>query len=152
MKLTTLLLILLGLYGCCNPCKADNAEDIVTYTLLAEARCQLKDYGQEPLLAIGQVILNRSRERQMPCEAVCLQRRQFSCWNDKDALYSCTDALMSESKEATELAQSIAAFICNNMDVHTTKADHYYNASLCDPSWARGVDGEKIGDHTFLEL
>jgi len=148
-----LLIPLFILLSGCNPCKADNAEDIVTYTLLAEARCQVAKYGQDSMLAIGQVILNRSRERQIPCEAVCLQRWQFSCWNNKDALYRRTEALLSESEEAANLARSIAAFICNNMDVHTTKANHYFAHNLCNPSWAaKGKNKQIIGDHTFLEL
>ena len=151
MKTIAMTILALFLYGH-SWAAHHNAEDIVIYTLLGEARCQLKEHGQEPMLAIGQVILNRARERQMPVEAICLQRRQFSCWNDKEALFRRSEALMAESDEATVLAQSIAAFICNNMDVHGTTANHYYQPDLCSPQWAEGVEGVKIGDHLFLEL
>jgi len=137
-----------------NLCAADiaqtrDAEEIVTLTLLGEARCQ----SEEGMRAIGQVILNRSRERQLPVDAICLQRLQFSCWNNKEAMMRRSGAMKAECEQATRLAESIAAFICNGMDVHETRADHYYAYKLCSPSWAKhGKNKEKIGDHLFLEL
>ena len=130
-----------------------DAEEIVTLTLLGEARCQLKEHGQESMRAIGQVILNRSRERNLPVDAICLQRLQFSCWNNKEAMLRRSGAMKAECEQAARLAESIAAFICNGMDVHKTRADHYYAYKLCNPSWAKhGKNKEKIGDHLFFEL
>ena len=149
-KLIVSLLIPL-LYGC-TPCKAMEPEQVVALTLLGEARCQ-KANDYEGMKAIAQVILNRSKQRGLPVSAVCLQRKQFSCWNDKEAMVRRREALMSECERATEVAQCLAAFICNGLSVHETKANHYYNPELCSPSWAKNPKSSKmIGDHLFLEL
>ena len=152
MKYTkySIMLPLLVLLGGCNPCQALTDQEIVTLTLLGEARCQ----PEEGITAIAQVILNRSRERQLSVEVICLQTRQFSCWNDRSATFRRSGALMDESEVATNTAKALAYAICNGIDVMPDlKANHYYNSSLCNPSWAKyGVDTVIIGDHTFITL
>jgi len=140
--------ILITLMLLTNAAHCYTAEEIVTLTILGESRCQ----QEEGMRAVGQVLLNRSRANNIPVDAVCLKTRQFSCWNNKKAMLRRSEAVMAEFESKTRLAQSIAAFICNNMDVHETRANHYWAHNLCDPYWAKGKAGVIIGDHTFIQL
>jgi spore germination cell wall hydrolase CwlJ-like protein len=149
MKYT--IFILLAFLAKCTPAQALTDQETIVLTLLGEARCQ----PEEGMTAIAQVILNRSREqRHLPVASIVLQPRQWSCWNNKRAFLRRSDALMGESETATNTAKALAFAICNGIDVMPDlEANHYYNSSLCNPSWAKyGVDTVIIGDHTFMTL
>lgn len=57
--------------------------DIVPLTIWREARGE----GRDGMLAVAWVIENRTHNPQWASDAerVCLQRKQFSCWNDMNA-------------------------------------------------------------------
>ena len=153
-KITILLLLFSQLaIGSSAPYQYANKIDpelIVAATILAEARGE----GETGMKAVGQVILNRSRGRNLPCEAVCLQPWQFSCWNNTKPVLRQIEGLMSESEAATSCALAIAAFICSGVDVLPCFSyNHYYAHKHCYPSWARDAKSVKIiGNHIFLTL
>jgi len=157
MKTLTILTALALLNGC-QPCNAHTleemtGEEVATLVILGEARCQ----GQIGQRAVAQVILNRARKLDMPREeavkAVCLAPYQFSC---VPSIFTRSGALKAESSRATEQAETIAAFICHDIDVGKElvgDADHYYNPSLCRPRWSKhGRNKVQILDHLFMEL
>lgn len=57
--------------------------EILALTIYGEARGESLD-GKA---AVANVIINRSVARQLSIKKVCLQPKQFSCWNEDDANY-----------------------------------------------------------------
>ena len=55
-----------------------NASEIVAATLILEAG---GEYAYGSMQAVHEVILNRAVKRRLTPKQVCLQRKQFSCWN-----------------------------------------------------------------------
>lgn len=134
------ILIFLSL---CATLSADS-ERIVADTILGEAANQ----GQDGMRAVAQVILNRSRDRGIPCDSVCMQRKQFSCWlNPKIERWR-------SYEEANRIAEALAAFICNDIDVAKDligDRTHYYAHDLIFPYWANDCsDAVIVKDHTFV--
>jgi len=127
-------------------------EKVVTLTLLAEARSESAN-NYEGMKAVGQVILNRSRNRGLTPRMVCLQPKQFTCWNSPRKLLSSSESIRCESYEATAMAETIAIFVCNGIDVYPGfSANHYFDPDKVLPEWAMGVQGSRIGAHLFIEL
>ena len=105
--------------------------------------------GNQPMagkIAVAQVVMARVADPRWPdtVEAVCLQPKQFSCWNGRDpatveipddaAFYAC------ETIAERALAGRLSAGDFN----------HYYNPALCSPPWADQLTGVlRIGDHLF---
>ena len=54
------------------------SQRIVALTILGEARGE----GKAGMYAVACVIQQRSKNRKITPAQVCLQKRQFSCWND----------------------------------------------------------------------
>lgn len=127
--------------------------DLVTFCLLGEARCQSDD-DFKGMRAIASVIKTRADRRNLPVVSVVLQKRQFSCMNNKNAIFGRMQGLFNESERATNAAKCFAYAILDNWDVMPGfTADHYYAHDLCSPRWAKyGLDSIKIQDHTFLRL
>ena len=55
-----------------------NASEIVAATLILEAG---GEYATGSMEAVNEVIRNRAAKRKLTTKQVCLQRKQFSCWN-----------------------------------------------------------------------
>ena len=61
---------------------------IFAKTLYCEARCELNSFGLAPLIAVGNVVMNRLQKKfEKSIADVCLAPRQFSCWNHNDPNY-----------------------------------------------------------------
>jgi hypothetical protein len=72
---------LILLITCCTMSAADHT---VALTILAEARGE----GLRGMAAVACVIAQRAKERCITPKEVCLQRKQFSCWDSgKDLSY-----------------------------------------------------------------
>jgi len=121
---------------------ADN--HVIAKTILLEARGE----GDKGMAAVACVIAQRAKNRGMSPEAVCLQPKQFSCWNGKspdsfDELLKCPQAKMALWLEA------------NIYRMNTKKigdANHYH-ADYVKPYWSKGVSPViKIGRHVFYRL
>lgn len=129
----------------CQPCPADVVSEshVVRNTLFAEARSE----GRRGIEAVASVIQNRAERSGKSLEAVCLARRQFSCWNG--GYY--------QPEPQNEQERQILAF-CEGLESQMRAGKfkplgnwtHYYNGSLCSPSWAGDLEEvETIGRHTF---
>jgi hypothetical protein len=134
---TALLLMLAG----CIQIQAG----VVALTILAEARGE----GPDGMAAVACVIAQRSLNRNLTPEQVCLQKWQFSCWNGKseqdlDHLYKSPMA-----DWALYLEENIHSM--NRAKVGF--ADHYYADWIKAPYWATGrTPTITIGKHLFYKL
>lgn len=124
---------------------------VVAKTILGEARGESK----QAMKAVAAVIKVRAKERNMSYREVCLQRKQFSCWNANDPNRKKLSALL-ESHPAAEWAWHLA---CNIDSIDTSlvrNANHYMTSSLWRKgtvSWARGKRPvATVGCHVFLRL
>lgn len=129
----------------------DRDIDILARTLYGEARGE----PREGIEAIACVVLNRVADPRWPdrIAAVCLQPRQFSCWNVNDAnlrsmlLADVTDPRFNE-------CFAIAGWSVDRGRPDITKgATHYVNPAALKqlPAWfdAHKVTA-RIGRHVFL--
>jgi len=125
---------------------------IVAETLWREARGE----GKAGIRAVASVVWNRSRERQLRPEKVCLQKAQFSCWNGV-AIPLPTD-IWKKTGEKTHgsgfriwrYCVGCAERIVDGTFVPTVSANHYYNPRMCRPKWGKSMRGAvKIGRHRF---
>lgn len=125
--------------------------DIVPLTIWREARGE----GPEGMLAVACVIRNRASKPKWwnaDPERVCLQRRQFSCWNDSDA----NRDLYPSAGDAPTWTQAVNAWkLANDGQTAdpTNGACFYCNPAACFPR--NPFDNEKfkisakIGKHVF---
>ena len=113
-----------------DPCPYAN--DIVVATIIMEAG---GEYHTGSLEAIYEVIMTRAKKRNMTPAEVCLQRKQFSCWNDKaDGLKALEDTITKAKKTN-----------------YTKGADHYH-ADYVNPYWAKSMEKTVvIGRHIFYK-
>ena len=133
-KLLTALLLL---------CSMQASAGVVALTILAEARGE----GRDGMAAVACVIAQRAHNRGLTPEQVCLQRKQFSCWNSKQDLthlYKCDQA-------------EFALYLENNITrMNRAKvgfADHYYSTIISAPYWAKNKQPvATIGKHRFYKL
>lgn len=118
---------------------------VVLQTLLLEARGE----GLIGMQAVAEVIRNRSKERGLSYAEVCLQRKQFSCWNNKgDAVLK----IAKFGKSDYEIAAQ-AWRLSKNSNI-TGGANLYSNLAVCSPAWARSGKVRKtvkILHHTFFK-
>lgn len=122
------------------------AVDILARTIWGEVRGE----PRRGRLAVAEVVLNRTRQRSMTVEDVCLQHRQFSCWNAGDPnlpkLRSVTDR-DAVFRECVEIAENAVSGFAGNL---TRGATHYHVLGL-DVSWSRNkIPCAEIGNHVFF--
>lgn len=137
------IVFLIALFTLTNQLHAN--DHIVALTILAEARGE----GEDGMAAVACVISQRANERGMTPEAVCLQRKQFSCWNGKtvDDLATLLDC--SQAKYALWLEKNINKLNRANIG----NANHYHANYIKAPYWARGQTPVAIiGRHLFYRL
>ena len=123
---------------------------IVAQTILAEARGD----GRGGMYAVAACIKVRAQKRNLSFKQVCLQPKQFSCWNAGDPNRSKMNLLLTlpQAEYAMHLAR--------NMDKVNTKvignADHYVTVRLWKTGkvkWARGHQPVAFwGCHAFFRL
>lgn len=136
---TLILLILL-----CSPitCFAD----VITDTLIMEAAGE----GLEGMTAVAEVIRTRAKERNLSFEQVCLQKKQFSCWNDLNRAGKWLKTRSKERLEALATQAWVNSATSQKTAFNGLLANHYFNPKLCSPSWAKGKQHINIGNHRFL--
>jgi len=132
-------------------------------TLWAEARGQ----GLDGLAAVGRVIRHRAEDPRWPStyKEVCLQPKQFSCWNPgPDANHARLMALAEAvvTGVATDPALAECLFIADGIRSgqlldRTKGANHYWSPDAMVPAgrvpaWAKGKRPITIGGHKFLKL
>ena len=121
-----------------------SASDIVSMTILAEARGE----GPDGMAAVAACIQQRSLNRSMTPEAVCLEKKQFSCWNGKRPADLEHLLKLPQAKTANWLSKNLHKL--NRAKIGY--ADHYH-ADYVKPYWATGRTSTiKIGKHIFYKL
>lgn len=127
-----------------------NDSRIVAQTILAEARGD----GRAGMYAVAACIKVRAEKRKLTHAQVCLQPKQFSCWNANDPNRRKMHSFLS-------LPQAeYALMLANNMDKVNTKfiggADHYMTVKLWKTGrvkWARGHKPVAFaGCHAFFKI
>ena len=130
--------------------EGSSSQRIVAQTILAEARGD----GKGGMYAVAACIKVRAQKRKLSFKQVCLQPKQFSCWNVGDPNRKKMDFLLT-------LPQAeYALYLARNMDKVDTDligdADHYLTVKLWKTGrvkWARGKHPVAlIGCHAFFKL
>lgn len=113
-------------------------------TIIGEAANQ----GMTGMVAIGEVIRTRAKERHLTPEAVCLQPKQFSAWNQGserlEAFIRKNQGIIGQAKTAW----SGSAY--SNL----TNGSNLYHATSVSPSWSRSPKVKficQIGQHRFYK-
>ena len=144
-KMLMTLLIVSCLSTWAEPLKQSSEAKIIALTLLGEARGE----GNTGMYAVACVIKQRSVERKLSLSKICLQRKQFSCWNGKRDL----DYLLKSS--SASYAVRLANHLANGGDVrrsYINYANHYCTLKT-NPYWAKGKKPIKtVGNHKFFKL
>jgi spore germination cell wall hydrolase CwlJ-like protein len=128
-----------------DPCPYSN--DIIVATIIMEAG---GEYHIGSLEAVYEVIKTRSKKRNKTLAQICLQRKQFSCWNGKaDGIKALEDTIAKAKKHPRwKIAENILGSNTN----FTNGADHYYADYIDKPYWADSMTPTtKIGRHIFYK-
>ena len=122
---------------------------IISYTIYAEAR-------GEPWagkMAVASVIKTRSMRSGLSMAEVCLQNKQFSCWNDLTEVpgYFITgEGIQPRDLTARMKCFGIAWALMVSDDVKWDYLTHFYNPDKATPAWAFELRGTRtIGRHVF---
>lgn len=127
------------LITCCTLSAADHT---VALTILAEARGE----GLRGMAAVACVIAQRAKERCITPKEVCLQRKQFSCWNSGKDLSYLLDT--PQAKHALYFEKHI-----DKMKQEVTGGANHYHATYVKPYWAdESKKTVQIGNHIFYKL
>ena len=134
---------------------------IIALTLLGEARGE----RYSGMYAVASTIAQRSINRKITPKEVCLQYKQFSCWNNTNKKVKDLKYLFEENKDNTKTAMFLATNIKRLNKSWIGNADHYHNNKIKRPSRAYKytvVRGKKIktpikptkiiGNHIFYKL
>ncbi|MDR1390997.1 MAG: cell wall hydrolase [Holosporales bacterium] len=137
----------------------DRDMEIMAKTIYGEARGECVEKKATlasfaPLIAIGNVIMNRSKESSTSIASVCLAPKQFSCWNENDPNRKVIERVTLKDPIFTRCFIVGAKIICEELKDITYGANHYYSRYLKKPPyWAEGrTPVVKIGNHIFFKL
>lgn len=119
-----------------------NDAEIVAATLILEAG---GEYVEGAMQAVHEVILNRAEKRRLTPKQVCLQPKQFSCWNSGKI-----KQLLSKAKAHPRYAYALS-IVHGERTNYTNGADHYH-ANYVTPYWAKYMEKTcTIGRHIFYK-
>ena len=114
--------------------------DTVAKTIYHEARGETFT-GKK---AVASTLYNRAGGDPKKLAKVARARKQYSCWNRGYLPAGKGEAW----KESILLARNM---LSGNFEPNTNNT-HYYNPSIVNPKWAKGVSKERIGRHLFLTV
>ena len=121
---------------------SSNASEIVAATLILEAG---GEYTGGSMEAVNEVIRNRAAKRKLTTRQVCLQRKQFGCWNSGRI-----DQLLAKAKAHPRFSEAMA-IVTGASTNYTGGADHYH-ADYCNPYWSSSMKKTcVIGKHIFYK-
>ena len=82
---------------------------------------------------------------------VCLQPKQFSCWNASDPNRAKLTTVSLPDKRFLECLGVAALVMSKAVPDPTHGATHYYNPAVVSPRWAKSmIETAVIGRHRFL--
>jgi spore germination cell wall hydrolase CwlJ-like protein len=146
-----LIIIILGLLiGFVCFVQADYEQTIVATTLILEAG---GEYDEGSLEAVYEVIHNRAIKRDKTYEEVCLQYKQFSCWNNIHSPFRLDeiDKNVRKAKRHPRWAEAMKIASSESNTNYTKGADHYH-ADYVSPYWKDLMTKTvKIGRHIFYK-
>ena len=98
-------------------------------------------------VAVCHVVLNRARKHGLTVEQIIKKPNQFS-WYRPGMAFSYKETEESAMRESMEAVMKFAAEVADGKTLE--EADHYFNPSKVQPSWAKGMRFvAKIGNHAF---
>lgn len=127
----------------CDVATAAEWEDlgVVHKTLIAEAGGE----GIEGMVAVANVIRNRSIKRSLTPEQVVKQRLQFSCWNNGEGQ---VDRMLKRNRSVWD--DALTAWQLSWVEDVTGGADHYFADYIKRPVWAKNMTfSGRVGKHLF---
>jgi len=138
-------------YVMANAYNLTKEEALIADTLYLEAGNQ--SYAGK--FAIAQVIAERVSDKRWPSTytKVILQRKQFSCWNDRAPymlpMNNMTIIVRSKSYiECIKIAKALSSG-----KIKGNGYNHYFNPRLCNPKWFKSaIKWVDIDDHRFCVL
>lgn len=137
-----------------------------TETLVLTVYGEARGENVEGQIAVMNVIMNRSRKRGISIKQICLEPKQFSCWNPNDPNFPvlkelAEQAIREDIPDINGMPQIkyLAAGVLGKYFKDNTKgAEYYMTNSLFNsdkrPHWALHPlkDPIVIGNHTFLQV
>ena len=135
--------ILIGLIALAT---AETFGGVVADTIYLEARGE----GEIGMLAVATTIYNRAKNKNKTFEQICLQPKQYSCWNGSKTLKITPKNDLD--RKAYDLCIKIEESLLNGKFQPLGDWTHYYAYKVCNPSWAIGQKAVKIGNHKFLKV
>ena len=128
-------------------------EHILAITLYGEARGE----RTEGKIAVAHVIQNRQQDPRWPNSIgeVCIQNKQFSCWNQNDPNYPILVNKLFETRNTDphkawrECLWVAGGVLRGYLADNTLGANHYHTKSI-RPSWSEKMTVTvEIGNHIF---
>lgn len=122
--------------------KSIGAESVIALTLNAEAANQ----GKTGIDGVASVIANRCKEYNRSAAEICLQRKQFTCWNRR--------VPKAGSGESWAYCLKVAKELNAKTFKPTLSYNAYYDPKNATPDWAyngkQHVPYKQLGAHRFL--
>ncbi|MDR1266898.1 MAG: cell wall hydrolase [Holosporales bacterium] len=129
--------------------------DILARTIYGEARGEFSKTGMSSLIAIANVVVNRSKRKIFwggSIRDICLQPKQFSCWNRDDFNLSIIKKVV-RSEKLFDLCWMVAQNVLEEKWPDLTKGADHYHAFSATPHWAIGKTPSVIlGCHVFYKI
>lgn len=129
-------------------------EKIVAMTIIAEA----KGEGLLGMYGVACVAKQRMLNRKMIPSDVCLQWKQFSCWNnwnDKNSAKLAQLTLKDVPQSTIDYAILLSRWLVSGGDFDRSfigYSDHYCRTDI-SPDWAKGVSPlAVVGNHKYYDL
>jgi spore germination cell wall hydrolase CwlJ-like protein len=141
IKQTALLLALSAQLSCADTLTT------VALTLWGEARNQSFD-GKH---AVGSVIWTRAQAKPSKLSAVCLDRKQFSCWQKGKFTQARPDMRKPIDRKSWSDCVVIAGQMVDGSFLPSLKSKHYHEASI-QPYWSVNMKMlASVGSHKFYK-
>ncbi|WP_199084346.1 cell wall hydrolase [Bosea sp. ASV33] len=122
-------------------------------TIYGEARGE----SQEGRIAVANVVMNRvkigPKRFGKTVEDVCLQDKQFSCWNENDPNRTIIQALQpGANPRFDECCEAADLVLRGQVGDNSGEATHYYATYIAEPSWVKpkAKHTVTIGRHKFF--
>jgi len=123
-----------------NSVIASTDNEVIASTLILEAG---GEYAEGAMSAVHEVILNRADKRHMLPVNVCLERLQFSCWNNIPV-----DVGVNKAKKHPRWIEALN--IVESPKTNYTKGADHYHSTKVNPYWMTKMKRTtKIGNHIF---
>ena len=117
--------------------------EIIAATLIAEAG---GESDPRAMIAVKEVISNRAAKRKIAEDKVCLQRLQFSCWNNVSQ-----ESVVAKAKRHSKWNKALALASSPSRTNYTLGSDHYHTLKV-NPKWNRSLNKTvTIQNHIFYK-